>query len=123
MRNCVSCGEEIEGRAGKKFCDLYCKSAHQYKINKEKKPSLFVAIDKQLRLNRRLLKDYNKAGKSTIRKENFLNAGFNPNYFTHYWKNKKGDVYLFCYEFGFLERSEKGKSKYVLVKWQDYMLK
>jgi hypothetical protein len=32
-------------------------------------------------------------------------------YFTHYWKNQKGDVYLFCYEFGFLEKYENEKSK------------
>ena len=48
-------------------------------------------------------------------------AGFNPKYFTHYWKNQKGDVYLFCYEFGFLKRTENGKAKYILVEWQKYM--
>jgi hypothetical protein len=48
-------------------------------------------------------------------------VGFNPKYFTHYWKNKKGNVYLFCYEFGFLETQEQNKKKYVLVQWQDYM--
>ena len=87
----------------------------------EKEDNLFKKIDKQLRLNRRLLKIFNKAGKSTVRKEELLKAGFNPKYFTHYWKNQKGDVYLFCYEYGFLEKNENNKSKYVLVQWQDYM--
>jgi len=68
-----------------------------------------------------ILKDYNRGGKVTVRKEVLLNEGFDPQYFTHYWKNEKGQVYLFCYEFGFLALNEFGKPKYVLVKWQPYM--
>jgi hypothetical protein len=83
--------------------------------------SLYRQIDKQLKTNRRILKEYNKAGKATVRKTVLLNVGFDPKYFTHYWKNKKGDVYLFCYEYGFLKKTENGKDKYVLVQWQDYM--
>ena len=80
-----------------------------------------MSIDRQLKLNRRLLHHYNRAGKAVIRKTELLKVGFNPKYFTHYSKNRKGDVYLFCYEFGFLEKQENGKPKYVLVQWQDYM--
>jgi len=121
MRKCIECGEKIEGRIDKIYCSPYCKSNHHYKRNIEKEKGLYGVIDKQLKLNRRLLSHYNKAGKSVIRKTELLKAGFNPNYFTHYWKNQKGDVYLFCYEYGFLEIKENTKSKYVLVKWQDYM--
>jgi hypothetical protein len=67
------------------------------------------------------LKRYNKSGFTTIRNIELLNEGFNPNFFTHYWKNQKGDIYLFVYEYGFLKKSENGKDKYVLVTWQDYM--
>ena len=67
------------------------------------------------------MKAYNKAGKATVRKQVLLTEGFDPRFFTHYWKNAKGDVYLFVYEFGFLARSENSKEKYVLVKWQEYM--
>ena len=121
MRKCIECEEEISGRVDKIYCSPYCKSNFHYRNNLEKEKGLFVAIDKQLKLNRRLLHHYNRAGKAVIRKEALLKVGFNPKYFTHYWKNKKGDVYLFCYEFGFLEKSEFGKSKYILVQWQDYM--
>jgi len=72
-------------------------------------------------MNRRLLKAYNKAGKATVRKETLLSDGFNPKYFTHYWKNPKGNIYLFCYEYGFMEKKEERAVKYVLVKWQKYM--
>ena len=120
-KNCPYCSEEIKGRSDKKYCSPYCKSAYFYEQTKRNVPSFFKTVDLHLRTNRRLLKEYNKAGKATIRKEVLLNAGFNPKYFTHYWKNKKGDVYLFCYEFGFLEVTEKDSKKFVLVKWQEYM--
>jgi hypothetical protein len=57
----------------------------------------------------------------TIKTNILLELGFNPNFFTHYWKNEKGEVYLFAYEYGFLKKNESGKEKYVLVTWQDYM--
>jgi len=118
---CSYCEEPLEGRIDKLFCTPNCKSSYHYQKSLEKEASLYNKIDNQLKLNRRLLKKYNKAGKSTIRKEKLVSDGFNPKYFTHYWKNNKGDVYLFCYEFGFLELKEHGKPKYVLVQWQDYM--
>ena len=121
MRKCMECGDKVEGRSDKVFCTAYCKSSYHYKKSTEDGDNRFVIIDKQLKLNRRLLKSYNKAGKAIVRKEAMILSGFNPKYFTNYWKNQKGDVYLFCYEFGFLEKQENGKSKYVLVQWQDYM--
>jgi len=120
-RLCLNCKSELHGRVDKKYCSEYCKSNFNYVLNKNKAVSLFKSIDQQLKLNRRLLRDFNKAGKATVRMEKIVAAGFNPKYFTHYWKNKKGDVYLFCYEFGFLKRTENNKSKYILVEWQDYM--
>lgn len=121
MSICLHCQELISGRSDKKFCTAYCKSAYHYQHNKAKESSLFLSIDKQLKLNRRLLKAYNKAGKSTVRKATLEADGFNSKYFTHYWKNYKGEVYLFCYEFGFREIKEHDKQKFVLVTWQDYM--
>tara|TARA_X000000950_G_C13500975_1_gene491749 strand:+ start:170 stop:550 length:381 start_codon:yes stop_codon:yes gene_type:complete len=116
---CLNCDEALKGRAGKLFCNNYCKSNYHYVKNKPNPQSIFSKIDKQLKLNRRLLQKFNQAGKSTIRKEKMLQAGFNPSIFTHYWKNKKGQVYLFCYDVGFLELEENGKTKYVLVDYQE----
>ena len=50
-----------------------------------------------------------------------MQEGFNPKFFTHYWKNKKGQVYLFCYDYGFLDLKDSGKAKYLIVEWQKYM--
>lgn len=86
-RRCLECNEELEGRIDKKFCSEYCRSSYHYRKNKRNQNSLFRSIDKQLKLNRRILKLYNKAGKAAVRKEVLLDDGFNPIYFTHYWKN------------------------------------
>jgi len=118
---CLSCNKVLKGRTDKKFCDPYCKSAYHYKLSQVQAPKFYNQVDNQLKLNRKILKKYNKAGKATVRSEILLELGFNPNFFTHYWKNKKGDVYLFVYEYGFLKRKEHGRDKYILILWQGYM--
>ena len=120
-KECLHCEKELVGRTDKKYCDPQCKSSHQYKREKQQPERFYNKVDNQLRLNRRILKLYNKAGKATVRLNVLIEAGFNPKYFTHYWKNKKGDVYLFVYEFGFLKRTEHNIEKYVLIQWQGYM--
>lgn len=122
-RLCQACQKVLEGRSDKKFCDPYCKSAFHYKRNQEEPNGLYSKIDKQLKKNRSLLKSYNKAGKSIVRTEILTQQGFDPNFFTHFWKNQNGDIYLFAYEFGFLLKKENQKNKYVLIKWQPYMKK
>ena len=120
-KSCLFCEKPLLGRSDKKYCDVHCKSSYQYQQGKEGKLSFYSKVDNQLKLNRRLLKTYNKAGKATVRKTVLDAEGFNPNFFTHYWKNKKDQVYLFVYEYGFLMTSEHQVPKYVLVKWQEYM--
>lgn len=121
MKTCPNCNNPINGRSDKVFCDDYCKSSFHYKKNKAAEQSFFEQVQKQLKLNRKILKQFNKAGKATVRKEELISEGFNPKFFTHYWKNKKGDVYLFCFEFGFLSINDNGKDKYLLIQWQSYM--
>lgn len=123
QKECLFCKQELRGRSDKKFCDSQCKSAYQYQKGKEQPERFYNKVDNQLKLNRKLLKNYNKAGKATIRAEKLHLDGFNANFFTHYWKNYKGDVYLFVYEYGFLKRTENNTEKYVLIQWQDYMEK
>lgn len=118
---CLNCKKQLIGRTDKKFCDPQCKSAYQYQQAKEQPERFYNKVDNQLKLNRKILKEYNKGGKATVRANLLIQEGFNPNFFTHYWKNKKGDIYLFVYEYGFLKRKERNLDKYVLIKWQDFM--
>jgi len=117
---CLHCKKQIFGRPDKMFCDTYCKSAFQYDKRKKDEKTYFK-IDRQLKVNRKILKKYNRQGKTVIRKSTLVEEGFNPNFFTHFWKNNRGKMYLFCYEYGFLSIMEKNVNKYLLVQWQDYM--
>lgn len=122
-KTCLACKKELQGRSDKRFCDVHCKSSYYYRKSLEEPPRFYNRVDNQLKQNRRILKSFNKAGKATVRAEIILELGFNPNYFTHFWKNSKNDVYLFVYEYGFLKKKERSIDKYILVRWQDYMEK
>lgn len=98
---CSVCGVIIRGRPDKKFCSVKCKSINQYE-NRRQIEQFYLRVDKQLKTNRRILKKYNKSGYTTLQKSLLHAEGFNPRFFTHYWKTKKGEVYLFCYDYGFL---------------------
>jgi len=122
-RWCLSCNNKVEGRVDKLFCSPYCKSSYHYIKNRNKKMTRFNLIDVQLKRNRSILKHFHKTGKTTILKSELIDKGFNPNYFTNYWKNNNNEVYLFCYEYGFLSLDSFGKNKYLIIDWQDYMKK
>lgn len=119
-KNCPVCGTEVKGRSDKKYCSVKCKSIHQYEQRQETE-TFFLKVDRQLKINRKLLRRFNKSGFTTIRSSELISQGFDPKFFTHYWKNKKGEVYLFVYEYGFLSKINSGKDIYVLVTWQPYM--
>ena len=122
MKKCPVCKAEVKGRKDKIYCSESCKSSHQYEI-RTKNESFYLKVERQLKTNRKILKRYNQTGYTTLRKEVLLQQGFDPRYFTHYWKNQKGQVYLFCFDFGFLEIEREGIKKYLLVEWQAYMEK
>lgn len=120
MPDCKYCDEALIGRADKKYCNQYCKSAHQYEKRKLSE-GIYLNIDRTLKKNRKILKAYNKNGFSTVRQNELIAQGFNPKFFTHYYKTKSKKVYLFCYEYGFSSIQHNGKPKFLLVQWQDYM--
>lgn len=120
MRVCPVCGAVVKGRSDKVYCSIECRTVKQYERRMDNE-QFFIQVDKQLKINRKILKKYNVSGLTTIRREILHNEGFNPHLFTHFWKNPKGDAYLFCYDIGFLGITHNGKEKYLLITWQDYM--
>lgn len=120
MKACPVCGGEVIGRSDKKFCSAKCKSAAQHEARQQNE-SFFLEVDRQLKVNRKLLKKYNLTGYTTLRRQVLLEEGFNPRYFTHYWKNTKGQVYFFCYDYGYMNITPSGKEKYLIIEWQEYM--
>ena len=119
-KKCPICSSLVKGRTDKIFCSTKCKSIDQYEKRQETE-AFYFRVERQLRTNRKILKKHNRSGFTTLRKSKLIEEGFDSKFFTHYWKNKKGEVYLFVYEYGFLKKNDSGKEKYVLVTWQDYM--
>lgn len=107
LKKCPECGDEIIGRADKKFCSDQCRNSYNNKLNSDS--SNFVRnINNILRKNRRILQELNKqSGKTMVTKDTLLSNGFNFNYHTHTYKTKKGDTYKFCYEQGYLFLDDK----------------
>ena len=116
-------GSKFEDKIFRTMNQFNGKSDYQYQQAKEQPDRFYNIVDNQLKLNRKILKEFNKGGKVIVRAELINELGFDPNFFTHYWKNKKGEVYLFVYEYGFMKIKEATNEKYILVLWQEYMNK
>jgi predicted nucleic acid-binding Zn ribbon protein len=119
-RTCPNCNDPLKGRPDKKYCSPECRAADHYEKRKQNE-KLFFQVDAKLKTNRRVLKKYNTNGKTILRREVLHKEGFDPNYFTHFRKTVTGDVYFYCYDFGFLKMKEttptEMKQKYLIINW------
>ncbi|MSP68992.1 MAG: DUF2116 family Zn-ribbon domain-containing protein [Bacteroidetes bacterium] len=100
-RKCIDCGDSINGRADKKFCSDQCRNSYNNRLNSTD-TNFMRNVNNILRKNRRILGTLTPNGKSSIHKDKILDLGFNFSYFTHTYTTRKGAVYFFCYEFGYL---------------------
>lgn len=116
-QKCLNCGEEFIGRSDKKFCGDQCRSLFNNQIKREHE-KLILDINKTLRKNRKILKQFNPEGKTTIRKEYLVKSGFDFRYYTHTFKTKNDNIYKFCYEYGYFEIDNE---KVLIINWQPYM--
>ncbi len=98
---CLECEEKIIGRIDKKFCSDYCRNAYHNKINKDSK-NLMRNINNRLRKNYRILEELNPAEKTKSTKTKLLSKGFSFEYFTSIYTTKKGNIYYFVYDQGYL---------------------
>ncbi len=118
--NCLQCGEKIVGRIDKKFCDSECRNSFNNKKKRESEKQI-IEINRVLRKNRTILKQFNPEGKTTIRKEYLEKQDFNFKFHTHSFSTGHGFVYKFCYEYGYLEMED--GIKVLIVNEQPYMRK
>ncbi|RYY14822.1 MAG: hypothetical protein EOO04_29620 [Chitinophagaceae bacterium] len=103
LRECQECGKPVKGRTDKKFCDDYCRNSYNNRHNSDYTNHM-RNVNNILRKNRRLLELAIPAGEGLVKcmKRKIADQGFNFTYHTHQYTNKKGDVYFFCYEYGYL---------------------
>jgi predicted nucleic acid-binding Zn ribbon protein len=103
IKKCIQCDKAIKGRSDKKFCDDYCRTAHNNDL-KSAANNYVRNVNNALSKNRRILEsilpDEEKMKK--VNREKLLQQGFQFKYLTHTYSNQKGNIYYFCYEYGYL---------------------
>jgi hypothetical protein len=115
---CMCCSKMLRGRVDKKFCDDYCRNNY----NNARKPS---RINEQIRIinnallkNRRILESLmsncEQSAKSSRDRLQLL--GFSFTYFTHTMRSSKGNIYFYCYEYGYLPMEN---NRVLLIKQRD----
>ena len=101
-KKCLFCEKILNGRADKKFCNDYCRNAYNNQLKSANSP-IVRNINNSLIKNRRILETILGEEKMVKQpKEKLLHQGFSFKYFTHNYTNQKGNVYFFCYEYGYL---------------------
>jgi predicted nucleic acid-binding Zn ribbon protein len=118
-KTCLNCGKTIKGRSDKKFCDDFCRNNYNNQIKSETGSNTFVRnVNNYLSKNRRILKEFlpDQEEMSKVHHDKLVLQGFNFKYHTHQYTNKKGQVYFFCYEYGYLPLEN---GWYLLVKRKD----
>ncbi len=112
--NCLTCNKPVKGRTDKKFCDDYCRNTYNNQL-KSTSINLVRNINNALGKNRRILESLFKREEEMAKttKDKLLHKGFQFKYITHTYTNKKGNIYFFCYDIGYLPLEN---NWYLLVK-------
>lgn len=101
-KSCLACNKILKGRIDKKFCDDYCRNLFN---NQQKADSTNYTrnIINVLRKNKRILSGFlGEDDMVKMSKDRLLSQGFHFKYHTHTYENKKGAVYVYCFEVGYL---------------------
>ncbi|MGB5981386.1 MAG: hypothetical protein WBG46_04510 [Nonlabens sp.] len=104
-KTCPECGDPVKGRADKRFCSDYCRNVANNKLNKDS-TSLMRNINNRLRKNWRILNELNPDSKTKTTRNKLLSMGFDFNFFTSIYTTKKGTIYYFVYNQGYLNTDE-----------------
>lgn len=100
-KECIECGDSINGRVDKKYCSDLCRNSYNNKVNSCS--SVHVRnINSILKKNRKILEELVPDQTSKCNKAKLLLKGFNFSYHTNIYTTKKGQNYFFCYEYGYL---------------------
>lgn len=102
-RLCIDCKKPVRGRTDKKFCNDFCRNNYNNQL-KSHTNNVVRNINNALGKNRRILESCfigeEEMAKTT--QEKLLEKGFLFKYITHTYTNKKGNIYFFVYDLGYL---------------------
>ena len=97
---CIACETLITGRSDKKFCNNNCRSDYNNQVNKDR-DFLMRRINKILKRNKLILSRFFLQEKLSLNTSILTAAGFDFNYYTHREKDEMGNLYTYCYEYGY----------------------
>ncbi len=101
---CLACNKPLKGRIDKKFCDDYCRNNYNNTQKSKGSHSAYVrGISNTLLKNRKTLESLLPADKQTINysHDKLIEKGFVFKYHTHSYTNKAGEVYYYCFDYGY----------------------
>jgi len=103
-RKCLDCGAVLKGRVDKKFCNDYCRNNYNNRQkSKSNYSSLVRNINNALLKNRKVLESVLPEGEETAKasRDKLMRLGFHFKYFTEMLVAKNGNIYHYCYDYGY----------------------
>ncbi len=102
-KKCRHCEAVLKGRADKKYCNDFCRSAHN-NTRKSTVDHFIRNTNNALIRNRRILESFlnGTSGTKKVARERLVHAGFQFKYLTHTHLNRKKRLLYFCYDFGYM---------------------
>lgn len=103
LKKCLACGKPVKGRSDKKFCDDYCRNNYNNSL-KGDNSKLIRNINNALKKNHSVLQSLLPHGEETAKatRQKLIDRGFRFQYMTHQYQTKKGTIYFYCYDYGYL---------------------
>lgn len=102
-KNCLACQKVLHGRTDKKFCNDNCRNSYNNQL-KTVSNNYVRNVNNALLKNRRILESLLGTNEemSKTNRDKLMQLGLQFKYITHTYTNKKGNVYFFCYDYGYL---------------------
>ena len=101
QKACLECGESFHGRSDKKFCGDQCRNTFNNRCSQETN-SIIRSVNHILRKNRKILEYLIPDEDVRVSKRRLYEMGFNFEFATSRLITGDGQIYYFCYEFGYL---------------------
>lgn len=101
-RKCLECGDPLHGRIDKKFCSDACRNTYNNRLKSSSGNNYIRKINGILMRNRNIMAGLNPQGKTSVHKNGLMKKGFDFSFYTNQYHTRKGTVYYFCYDQGYL---------------------